>query len=86
MGTKENNDDRLPERPMEPSAPRFHECEEYGEPLCGGVKYIVWNGERLCMECAAEAVADALDTDAFRRHVDAFAEIFGFEMEAAYGA
>lgn len=73
----------LPERLLEPPEPRFHECEECGEPLCGGAQYITWNGERLCMKCGAEAVANALDTDAFRRHVDALASMFGFETQEA---
>lgn len=76
------DDYRLPERPLEPSAPLHRlECADCGAEIFSGETSVVWDGERLCMECAAEAVADALDTDAFRRHVDAFAEAFGFDVE-----
>lgn len=79
-----SDDWRLPERPLEPPAPRCLECEDCGAEIYSGETSIVWDGERLCVDCACERARDALDTDAFRVMMDRFQEVFGFCAEKVY--
>lgn len=61
---------------------------ERGAEIYDGETSVVWNNERLCMDCACEWARDALDTETFRVMIDRFAEVFGFSAEEvyAYGA
>lgn len=78
------DDYRLPERPLEPTRQRCLECAECGAEIFSGETSVVWDGDRLCLDCACERVKDELDTDAFRRMMDRFEELFGFEAETEY--
>ena len=78
------DDWRLPERPLEPPAPRCLECADCGAEIYGGETSVVWDNERLCMDCACERARDALDTDAFRKMIDRFQDVFGFSAEEVY--
>lgn len=78
------DDCRLPERPLEPPAPRFLECEDCGAAIGDGETSVVWDNERICLDCACERARDALDTETFRHMLDRFAEVFCFDAETVW--
>lgn len=80
------DDYRLAERPLEPSAPRHYyaECADCEKGFHSGEESVLWNGERLCFDCAAERARDELDTSTFRRMKDLLADVFGFTTEEVY--
>lgn len=80
------DDYSLPERPLEPPAPRCLECEDCGAEIGDGETSVIWDNERLCMDCACERARDALDTDAFRAMIDRFQEVFAFDVETVWEA
>lgn len=81
-----SDDYRLPERPLEPPAPRFLECWDCGAEISDGETSVVWDNERICLDCACERARDALDTETFRHMIDRFAEVFGFDAETVWEA
>lgn len=78
------DDYKIPERPLEPRSRRCLECAECGGGIYSGEQSVVWDGERLCLDCAAERASEELDTERFRHMIDLFAGAFGFTRKEVY--
>lgn len=74
----------LPERPLEPPEPTGLTCYECGCSLSDNVnwnRYIVWNGENLCLDCARDSVVSTLrEPDEFSFYLSELAEMMKFEV------